>query len=112
MIMKKIFLLFYAIFFFTCSLSTQEVYPTHWWVGMKNNKLQLLFRSTEPGINLYVDKIVAKSSSPDLKIVRINKLENRHYLSLDVEIAANAKPQTVEISFGGIIAANKMVSQE
>jgi len=102
--MKKIFfILLCSLFLDSYSVFSQEIYPTHWWVGMKTNKLQLLMRSTEPGRNLYVDKLVVRSSSPDFKIIKINKLENRHYLSLDVEIAANARPQTVEISFGGII---------
>ena len=106
--MKKYLIIFCSALIIVCiqaaSVFAQDIYPTHWWVGMKNNKLQLLLRSTEPGINLYVDKIVVRSSSPDFKIIKINKLENRHYLSLDVEIAANAKPQTVTISFGDIIA--------
>jgi glycosidase len=71
---------------------------------MKTNKLQLILHSNQPDINLYVDKLVVRSSSPDLKIIKVNKVENRKYLILDVEINAKAKPQIVEISFGGIIA--------
>ncbi|NOT51445.1 MAG: alpha-amylase [Chitinophagaceae bacterium] len=82
-----------------------NVYPANWWVGMKTNKIQLIFHSNDPNINLYVDKIVAKSSSADLRILKINQVENRRYLILDVEIGVKAKPQTVTISFGGIIAS-------
>jgi glycosidase len=102
--MKKNFLFFCLVSFFSCYLFSQDVYPTHWWVGMKMNRIQLILHSNQPGINLYVDKLTVRSSSPDLKIIKINKVENRRYLILDVEINPKAKPQTVEISFGGIIA--------
>jgi glycosidase len=102
--MKKKFLFFCLVSFFSCYLFSQDVYPTHWWVGMKMNRIQLILHSNQPGINLYVDKLTVRSSSPDLKIIKVNKVENRRYLILDVEINPKAKPQTVEISFGGIIA--------
>ncbi len=78
-----------------------EVYPTHWWTGMKNRSLQLLFHSNDDRI-LSVDKLVAKSSSPAIVIKKINRFTNRRYLAIDVEIAANAKPGLYQISFGGV----------
>ena len=80
---------------------SQTVYPTHWWTGMKNSKLQLMIHSDK---NIAVDKLVFQSSSPDVKVIKVNKVENRHYLFVDLEIARNAKPQTVKFSFGGIVA--------
>lgn len=80
---------------------SQTVYPTHWWTGMKNSKLQLMIHSDK---NIAVDKLVFNSSSPDVKVIKINKVENRRYLFVDLEIARNARPQTVKFSFGGIIA--------
>ena len=77
-----------------------SVYPTHWWVGMKNPKLQLLIRSME---NVTSDKLSFQSSSPDVKVIRIHKPENRHYLIVDLEIAPSAKPQQIKFSFGGIV---------
>lgn len=81
-----------------------EVYPTNWWVGMKWNKVQLMVRETDTSLILAVDKLVARSSSPDLRIIKVNRVENRRYLFIDAEISPKAKPQTVTISFGGIIA--------
>ncbi|MEO5685357.1 MAG: alpha-amylase family glycosyl hydrolase [Chitinophagaceae bacterium] len=81
-----------------------EVYPTNWWVGMKMNKIQIMLHDNRPNKFIAVDKLVVNSSSPDLKIVKVNKLKNRRYLVLDVAIAAAAKPQVVSISFGGIVA--------
>lgn len=76
------------------------VYPTHWFTGMKNNQLQLIIHSNK---NISVDKLVFNSSSPDVKVKKVNKTENRHYLIVDLEIARNAKPQQLTFSFGGII---------
>jgi hypothetical protein len=80
-----------------------EVYPTHWWVGMKMNRIQIMLRETRSAYKLAVDKLVVQSSSSDFKILKINKVENSHYLFLDVAISPNAKPQTVTISLGGVI---------
>lgn len=70
---------------------------------MKWNKLQLMVYEKDPDFILAVDKLIVRSSSPDLKIIKINKVENRRYLFIDVAIAPGAKPQTVTISFGGIV---------
>lgn len=86
-----------------CGAQQVEVYPAHWWAGMKWNKLQLMLYEPRHDYMLAVDKLVVRSSSPDLKIIKVNKVENRRYLFLDVSIAPNAKPQTVTISFGGIV---------
>lgn len=80
-----------------------EVYPANWWVGMKWNKVQLLIREANPKYILAVEKLVANSSSPDIKIEKIHKTTNKRYLLLDIAIAPSAKPQMVKISFGGII---------
>jgi neopullulanase len=80
-----------------------EVYPSHWWTGMKWNKLQIMLYEPRQDHILAVDKLVVQSSSPDLKIVKVNKVENRRYLFVDIAIAPNAKPQTVTISVGGIV---------
>src|SRR5687768_1731849 len=77
-----------------------NVYPTHWWTGMKNRNLQLVFYNNSK--LLAVDKLAVLSASPAIKIKKINKTGNRHYLIVDVEIAANAKPGKYKISFGGI----------
>lgn len=105
--MKKIFFftLFTSLVSFSYAQNNLKVYPAHWWVGMKKDKVQLMIHEEAPDVILAVDKLVVKSSSSDLKIIKVNKVENRRYLFLDVSIASNAKPQTVTISFGGIISS-------
>src|SRR5918993_5065687 len=95
----KIFLYILSLISY-CSFGQIEAYPTHWWVGMKNRSLQLLIRGAE---NISSDKLNFVSSSPDVKVIKIHKQENPHYLIIDLEIAAAARPQQVKFSFGGII---------
>ncbi len=97
--MKKLFvssILFFATIFCWSQQET-TVYPTHWWTGMKESKLQLLIRSDK---NIATEKIVVRSSSPDVKVVKIQSVENKHYLFVDLVISKNAKPQKVKFTYG------------
>jgi glycosidase len=87
-----------------------DIYPTHWWVGMKNQKLQLLIRGSE---NISSDKLSFQSSSADVKVVKVHRPENKHYIIVDLQIVASAKPQQVKFSFGGIVRSDwKTVSYQ
>ncbi|MEO6452868.1 MAG: alpha-amylase family glycosyl hydrolase [Ginsengibacter sp.] len=103
--MKKLLILSHFLFLIPYFSFPQAIkcYPTNWWVGMKWNKLQLVIHETNHNTILAVDKLVVNSSSSDLKIIKVNKVENKRYLFLDVAISPNARPQTVTISFGGVI---------
>ena len=72
------------------------VYPTHWWVGMKNPKLQLLVHGN--GVGGFTK---FTSSNPAIKIEKINKVENDNYVFLDLLISAAAKPGTFKINMSG-----------
>lgn len=98
--MKGWFQILFLVFSFSVKAADIHIYPTHWWTGMKDNRLQLIIHSDQ---NISVDKLVFQSSSPDVKVKKVNKVENRHYLIVDLEIAGNAKPQKLTFSFGGII---------
>ena len=74
-----------------------NVYPTNWWVGMKEPKLQLLIRGTS---NISVDGLSVSSSSSEVRVVKVHRPENRHYIIVDVEISRTARPQTVRFSYG------------
>lgn len=83
-------------------LGSVQVYPTNWWVGMKNPKLQLMIRIADTTHIIPVNKLVVNCSSRDIKIIKLSHPENWHYLFVDLEIAKNAKPQTATFSFYGI----------
>ena len=72
--MKKIFFTFYLCLIFIFSLSSQEVYPTHWWVGMKNPSLSLLLRGDGIG---HVKTIT--TSYPGITVKKIIAFESKGY---------------------------------
>lgn len=68
------------------SIAQINVYPSHWWTGMKHSSIQLMIHSNE---NLS-PRLTAKSSSISIK--KIFQPENKHYLFVDIEILSSAKP--------------------
>lgn len=100
--MKKYFLFLLIAASSLCRAADKiDTYPTHWWVGMKDPKLQLIIHAEN--INIGVDALAFNSSSKDVKVVKVTRPDNRHYIFVDLLIAAGAKPQTVTFSFGGFI---------
>lgn len=78
------------------SVSAQQgytCYPTHWWTGMKWNKVQVM---------LYGDAIAnaAKGYSisyPGVKLVKTHKVKSGNYVFLDLLISPAARPGNVKI---------------
>lgn len=68
------------------------VYPASWWVGMKNPKLQLILRGANINENNF------SINYPGVKLVKVNKVENRNYVFLDLLITPAAKPGSLKIS--------------
>jgi glycosidase len=94
--MRKYVLFSLAILVATLLNAQSEiaVYPTHWWTGMKNPKLQLMIRGE--------DIAQARSigiSYPGLKVDKIHKVANDNYVFIDLTIAPTAKPGTAKIRF-------------
>lgn len=87
-------LIFVFNIFFESSAQTivSEVYPTHWWVGMKHHQLQLMIHQKNIAVNASV-----RSTSSAIKILKITKPENPNYLFVDIDIASNAKPNRYKI---------------
>jgi glycosidase len=86
--MKKAIFLYIILVHLFFSLSAQiKIYPTHWWVNMKNHNLQLMLHYTDIGsakINMkpYAGVTLIKKTSP----------ENKNYVFIDLLIASSAKP--------------------
>jgi len=74
---------------FMNQLSSQsiETYPSNWFVEMKLNKVQILFRTT----NTHFLNATIKTNYPGLTITGIHHFENDHYLAADVSIANYTK---------------------
>ena len=91
-------LLIAILCFFSFNLQAQniEVYPTHWWTGMKWNHVQLLMRSADSNFN----KQKVSIQYPGVTISNTHKFVNGKYLAVDIIIAPSAKPGNVIIKCG------------
>ncbi|HRD58647.1 MAG TPA: alpha-amylase family glycosyl hydrolase [Ferruginibacter sp.] len=107
--MRKLLLLCVAVSYsFLCMAQSEAigVYPTHWWVGMKWNKVQIMLHS-KTDKNMWSDKSVISLTYPGVKLLKVHKPENRKYIFLDLEIAPTAKPGKIKIDFNFINLAEK-----
>ncbi len=91
---SKYLLVFFVALIGFAAVDAQEaeIYPTHWWAGMKWNKVQLLLRGSA---NLSDQKIQIRY--PGISITKVHKLENGKYLAIDISISPAAKPGTVSV---------------
>jgi neopullulanase len=91
----------------TCFLagaqSNISIYPTHWWTGMKLNKVQLMLRGDEVGNNA-----TASLRYPGVSLTKVTRVANKNYLFLDITISPSAKPGTFQINLPG----NKKISYQ
>ncbi|RYY30188.1 MAG: alpha-amylase [Chitinophagaceae bacterium] len=75
------------------AMDSVSVYPTHWWTGMKNKKLQLLVHATDIGAGSPVVTI----QYTGITVARKNTFANKNYLAIDLNFAAGVRPGTVPI---------------
>jgi len=70
-----------------------EVYPPHWWIGMKNPHLQLMLHQKDIGLNATVSSnngdVVVQSSTPG---------DNPNYLFVDLGIMKYTKAGVVKLT--------------
>jgi glycosidase len=94
--MKNFLLILYSLFLVPSSIFSQsvEVYPSNWWVGMKMNKIQLMVHYPNIG-----DAKIFSAPKSGTKILKINKVESKNYIFLDVLIEPNAKPGKFDFEF-------------
>ncbi|MGN6533636.1 MAG: alpha-amylase family glycosyl hydrolase, partial [Ginsengibacter sp.] len=93
--MKKV--IFFSLFiFFSANLFGQNnpynCYPTNWWVGMKWNKVQIMIHGNDIG-----NGDAYTLNYPGVKLEKVNKVENKNYVFLDINIAPSAKPGMIKI---------------
>jgi hypothetical protein len=90
--MRKTIVLAVTVLLSTVILHAQnlEVYPTHWWVAMKNPVVQLMIHSENIGNGTAAVTI----TYPGVKVVKVHKVENKNYLFVDINIASAAKAGT------------------
>lgn len=67
------------------------IYPTHWWVGMKEQKLQVMLYGND------LSKATFTLAYPGVKLVKTTKAENKNYVFLDLQIAPGTRPGKINI---------------
>ncbi len=84
--MKSDYWSFYFYFFQSNSYAT-DIYPTHWWVGMKNPNLQLM---------IHRDRVTMEKITmipyPGVKLIKQIRMDNPNYCWIDLVIDKSAKP--------------------
>ena len=88
-------LLFLTCFHLTSSAQSIALYPTHWWAGMKWNKVQLLVNKPMIGKETITMKPYA-----GVQMRKITKAESNNYVFIDLEISAAAKPGNLHFVIG------------
>ncbi len=78
---------------YTSPFVLQGIYPTHWWAGMKNPRVQLMIR----GFN--ASDLTISIVYPGVKVEKITKAKNSNYHFIDLYISPAAKPGTISIRF-------------
>lgn len=84
-------------------LSAQpNVYPSNWWIGMKNQKLQLMIHEENIAnkIPMYKLSSAGMKLAEGVTLKMIHRAENPNYVFLDLVIDKNAKPGERAFSFG------------
>jgi glycosidase len=67
--------------------------PPLWWTGMHNTKLQLMVHGPQ------IADLEPALSYPGVRIASVARVENRNYLFIDLEIAPEAAPGKLDLSF-------------
>jgi glycosidase len=101
--MKKLFSLFLFIpIYITLTAQNIEVYPTHWWIGMKNPNLQVMVHADDIANKIPMIKMSETGIriADDINIVNLERVENPNYIFLDIRMGKTARAGKYTISFG------------
>jgi len=79
-----------------------EVYPTHWWVGMKNSNLQIMVHAENIANKIPMIKMpeTGMKIGEGITLVQIERVESPNYIFLDVRMTKEAKPGKYNFTFG------------
>ena len=100
--MKKLFCFYMLILVFGFAKADEvpivSTYPTHWWVGMKNQKLQIMLRGAG------IQNSTISINYPGVKLEKVSKVSNPNYLFIDLIVSSTVRPGTMNIrlSKGGV----------
>ncbi len=91
--MKKSLKIVFLIFAININAQIDIVHPPNWWIGFKNQNLQLLVKGEK--INTYELEI----KYPGVKIKQIHKADSPNYLFIDLFVSKKTKPGVFKLKF-------------
>ncbi|MFT3934632.1 MAG: alpha-amylase family glycosyl hydrolase [Chitinophagaceae bacterium] len=106
MIRNLIALFLFASIAANLNAQTIDVYPTNWWVGMKNQQLQVMLHGNNVG-----NASSITIGYPGVTLNKITKVKNKNYAFLDLAIAASAKPGNINIKLQGVAGISSVTLQ-
>ncbi len=100
--MKKLVLVLLCGFVFLFAAASPNLYPTHWWTGMKNTSLQLIIHDEGVAAKIPMYKLSAAGMklAEGITLKMVHRVENPNYIFLDLVIAPNARPGKRTFTFG------------
>ncbi|HEY1200560.1 MAG TPA: cyclomaltodextrinase N-terminal domain-containing protein, partial [Niastella sp.] len=72
-----------------------KAYPTHWWVGMKQSKIQLLVRAP----NIKSARLVVLKPYAGVKLTSVQTHTSANYLTIYLDISKTAAPGNLSFTF-------------
>ncbi len=99
--MKKLFLLLFLSISLHALSETYTLYPTHWWIGMKDQNLQLLIRGERIAEMIPVFKLspAGIKLADGITLKSVHHFESANYVVLNLLIDKNAKPGMRTLKF-------------
>lgn len=95
--MKKLFFIFTALLLVPLAQANpyqiQHLEPLSWWVGMKHPELQLMVHGEN------IAELSPAIDYPGVKLVSVEKTDNKNYLFINLLIASDARPGSLTIVF-------------
>lgn len=91
--LKLIFKASICLLFALPALAQTNVYPTNWWVGMKDPSLQLMIHQKDIGKGK-----ISMAPYAGVKLVKTYVPENKNYVFVDLTIAPGTKPGKLNFS--------------
>ena len=97
--MKKLIVLpLFFVFLLAFAQNEIKVYPSSWWVGMKNPHVQLMVRGKN------ISNYIWTLKYPGVRIDSLTKTKNVNYLFINLTIEYNAKPGILKFRTTGMYA--------
>lgn len=78
-----------------------EIYPAHWWTGMKWNKVQIMLHGDKIANHFAAIKMGPEGVklAEGVQLMKINRVESANYIFLDLVIDQSAKPGKISLPF-------------